>query len=91
MLLTPEDFTVQVFYIYFFNYDWVKYAFGNHVGDLEHSNIIFDKKIPTRLYVSEHSWETIVPWGSLEIEMDGTHPVTYNARGTHATYLTGGR
>lgn len=91
MLLTPEEFTIQVFYIYFFPYDWVKYTFGNHVGDLEHTNITFEKKVPTRLYVSEHSWETIVPWGSAEIEMDGTHPVTYNARGTHATYLSGGR
>lgn len=30
-------------------------------------------------------------WGDSKIEMDGTHPVTYNARGTHATYLSGGR
>jgi len=90
MLLNPEDFTIQVFYIYFFPYDWVKYGFGNHVGDIEHTNIIFEKLVPTRLYVSEHSWETIVNWGDPSIEMDGNHPVTYNARGTHATYLSGG-
>lgn len=91
ILMNPESFTVQVFYTYFFPYDWVKYEFGNHVGDIEHTYIIYEKTLPTEVYVSQHSWGENIAWGAEGLEMDGSHPVTYNARGTHATYLSGGR
>lgn len=92
MMLNPDDFTIQVFYIYFFPYDWVKHMFGNHIGDVEHSAITFDKGLPSSLYVAQHNFAPEgVDWGSPLIEMDGNHPVTYNARGTHATFLNTGK
>ena len=90
MLLNPELYKIQVNYIYFFPYDWVKYGFGDHVGDLEHTTIYFDKAEPYNLKVSEHSWDTTVAWGDSKIEMNGKRPVVYNAQGTHATYLSSG-
>ena len=35
MLLNPDQSKIEVYYIYFFPYDWVKYRLGNHVGDVE--------------------------------------------------------
>lgn len=59
---------------------------GDHVGDVEHSSIIFNNGEPVTINLSQHSWGTTFDWTSNEIEKEGTHPITYNARGTHATY-----
>ena len=64
ILMNPESFTIQVFYTYFFPYDWVKYEFGNHVSDIEHTYIIYEKTLPTEVYVSQHSWGESIAWGA---------------------------
>jgi len=92
MILNPDKFKVVANYIYFFPYDWVKYGFGNHVGDLEHTSINFDCGEPKSLYVSIHSGGKLFDdWNDERIEKDGIRPVVYNAMGTHATYWFAGR
>lgn len=93
ILLNPESNSIQVTYIYFYAYDWVKYRVGDHVGDLEHSEIVFVDGKPTKIYNAQHSWGQWKEWGADDIEMveNTTHPVGYSATGTHATYWSAGR
>jgi hypothetical protein len=91
MILNPDKYRVVANYIYFFPYDWVKYGFGNHVGDLEHTSIYFDGGAPFQIYVSQHAWGDPSDWNDPVVEKDGIRPVVYNAQGTHATYWTAGK
>jgi len=86
MLLNPEAYKVDVSYIYFFAFDSVQLPAGFHVGDLEHTSIQFDKGSPVRVDLSWHSWDKILDWA--DVHKEGKHPITYNGRGTHATYET---
>ena len=88
MLLNPEETTVEVSYIYFMPYDYVQWQIGFHVGDLEKTKVQFDKGVPTLVRASYHDSEKIKPYA--EVEKFGTHPVVYNARGTHATFFSRG-
>jgi len=92
IMLDPLNNKIHVFYIYFFDYDHVKdiYHLGNHVGDIEQTNIVFENGEPVEITADYHSWYTTLPWGDPQIEMFGNHPVVYNARGTHSTWFTAG-
>jgi len=89
-LLNPESSSVAVLYQYFMPYDLVKYGLGDHVGDIEHTTVYFTNGEPTIIEAHQHNWFVQKPWGDPIVEMDGTHPVLYNAQGTHATYYTAG-
>ena len=41
MLLNPEDSFLEVSYLYFHPYDWVRWKLGNHVGDIENTEVYF--------------------------------------------------
>lgn len=92
IMLDPLNNKIHVFYIYFFPYDHVKkiYHLGNHVGDIEQTNIVFENGVPVEITADYHSWYTTLPWGDPQIEMYGNHPVVYNARGTHSTWFSAG-
>ena len=89
MLLNPEDTAIEASYIYFMPYDHVKEGMGNHVGDIEKTKVDFIKGKPTKVRASYHDWEDIKDYADVEKTGD-THPVVYNAEGTHATYFSSG-
>jgi len=80
--------TLDVFYFYFYPYNLgntVAFtAFGNHVGDWEHSMVRFKHGEPIALHLSAHvdghswAWKTV--------EKMGDRPVGYVATGSHAMY-----
>lgn len=89
MYLNPEDCEIEADYMYWMPYDWVKYMLDNHIGDIEHTHVYFNKGEPTDVYASYHASDQTKPWD--KVEHYGDHPVVYNARGTHATYFQDGR
>ena len=62
----------------------------NHEGDWEHVSVIYDPSVkdpmPIQVLFSFHGHETVIGAGDAKLEMDGTHPVSYVAKGTHANY-----
>lgn len=66
-------------------------VWDNHVGDIEHAHIFFKNAIPTKIIASYHSWNTTKTWGDSSIEMNGTHPVLYSAKGSHGLWFSVGK
>lgn len=89
MLLNPEDTTIEVSFIPFMPYDWVKWGVGNHMGDTEHTAMEFVNGVPSNVTAHYHEFYNTKDYA--KVEKHGDHPVTYNARGTHATYFKHGR
>jgi hypothetical protein len=46
MMLKPLENKIQVTYFYFYAYNFGKLGYGNHVGDIESTTILFDKGLP---------------------------------------------
>ena len=84
-MLNPELNSVFVEYIYFMPYDYVTWGIDAHVGDLEHTNISFEKGTPTVVRVFHHG--NMNEKAYEDVERVGKHPIVYNAAGTHATYF----
>ena len=55
MLLNPEESSVNVYYMYFFGFDWVVWGVGNHVGDIEITRIQFDNTEPSLVTAYYHA------------------------------------
>lgn len=89
MFLNPEDSKMLVSYVYFMPYDWVKWQLGNHFGDLERTEITFENGVPGNVRAHKHA--SYHDRDFSKVEHHQTHPVVYNAKGTHATYFNHGR
>lgn len=73
---------------------WFYYAFNpgpinNHEGDWETITILINVQgIPEWAAYSQHESGERVPWGEVEVAQ-GTHPIVYVGRGSHANYFRG--
>jgi hypothetical protein len=77
---------------------WAFYAYNdgfltfNHEADWEHVTVSIDPKGNAaqgkllKVFFSEHKGGVTLNAGDAGLEMDGTHPVSYVAKGTHANY-----
>ncbi|KAI9743060.1 MAG: Vacuolar protein sorting-associated protein 62 [Claussenomyces sp. TS43310] len=87
-----DDGIVDVFYFYFYSYNEgpsvLGLAYGNHVGDWEHSMVRFINEVPTYIYLSAHSSGTAYNYTALN--MTDSRATTYIALGSHANYATTG-
>jgi hypothetical protein len=87
-----KDANVDIEYWLFYPYN-DGFSLFNHVSDWEHVRVTIDPKAKKLLSVrlSAHKGGTIANAGdpNLKVE-DGTHPVSYVAKGTHANYLKPG-
>lgn len=86
---------VQYWFFYPYN-DWE--GILKHEGDWEHISITLDaKQNPIRAYYAAHGTGEHHNWKDLEKvnesgqkDANGTHPVVYSAKGSHASYKTPG-
>ncbi|MBX3230502.1 MAG: Vps62-related protein [Labilithrix sp.] len=81
---------------------WIFYPYNdgfsifNHESDWEHVRVTIDPKAnggqgkATEVKLSAHKGGTIVKANDPKLSWDGTHPVAYVAKGTHANYLAPG-
>lgn len=81
---------------------WAFYPFNdgfitfNHEADWERVTVTIDPKgnaaqgKATQVFFSAHKGGVAIPAGDARIEWDGTHPVSYVAKGTHANYPKAG-
>ena len=90
MLLNPELSTVQAIYAYWMPFDQVPLLLDSHVGDIEHTAVSFVNGLPTTVEIGTHSGKQYHDFADKKLRKYGLHPVTYNARGTHATYFDEG-
>jgi hypothetical protein len=92
----PLNHTVVVTYFTLYPYNRGKEFLGtvwdNHVGDIEHVHVYFDKGKPYQVVASYHAWNTTKQWGDPDIEMvNGTnHFVLYSAKGSHGLWFSNG-
>lgn len=90
----PMKSTIVVSYFTFYPYNRGKPFFDlvwdNHVGDIEHLQIYFDKGKPYKLIAYYHSWNTTKSWGDSGIQLEGTHPVVFSANGSHGLWFVNG-
>ncbi len=76
--------TIQYWLLYFYN-DW----FNKHEGDWELVQVMLDANgEPEWVVLGQHHGGTRRAWASAPVE-EGTHPVAYVARGSHANYFAG--
>lgn len=76
--------TIQYWLLYFYN-DW----FNKHEGDWELVQVTLDANgEPEWVVLSQHHAGSRRAWASAPVE-EGTHPVVYVARGSHANYFVG--
>jgi len=62
---------------------------GVHNGDIEHTQVRVDKELNfISITIAYHAWDKT--FKKNEIEWDGTHPLAYMAKGSHALYPHGG-
>ncbi len=78
----PGGFEIQ--YWLFYAYD-DNVLFVNHESDWEHIVVVLDSDT-NPYFVSFAQHDGSVPYAPEEILLDGTHPVVYVARGSHASY-----
>jgi len=58
---------------------------GVHNGDIEHTQVLVDSSLNfISITIGYHEWESIHTRN--DIEWDGTHPIVYMAKGSHAMY-----
>ena len=75
---------IQYWALYFYN-DWL----NKHEGDWEMVQVMFSADgVPEWVVLSQHHGGTRRSWDQAPVE-DGTHPVVYVARGSHANYFAG--
>ena len=80
----PGIVTIQYWAFYYYN-DW----FNKHEGDWEMVQVILtDEGEPECVVLSQHHGGTRRVWAQAPLE-EGTHPVAYVARGSHANYFVG--
>ncbi|KAG8850239.1 Vacuolar protein sorting-associated protein 62 [Tulasnella sp. 330] len=83
-----EPGIIDIFYFYFYPYNLgntVAFtAFGNHVGDWEHSMVRFKDGHPIAVHFSAHADGHSWAWKTVE-KMEN-RPVAYVATGSHAMY-----
>jgi len=80
----PAYITIQYWVYYFYN-DW----FNKHEGDWELVELILTTDgQPEWVVYSQHHGGVRRAWSSTPVE-EGTHPVVYVARGSHANYFAG--
>ncbi|HSB65604.1 MAG TPA: PrsW family glutamic-type intramembrane protease [Anaerolineales bacterium] len=78
----PEYTAIQYWLFYFYN-DW----FNKHEGDWELVEVILlSDEQPAWVVYSQHHGGVRRSWTTTSLE-DGTHPVVYVARGSHANYF----
>jgi hypothetical protein len=82
---------------------WAFYAYNdgfltfNHEADWEHVTVSVDPKgngaqgAALKVFFSAHKGGTTLNAGDPKLEMDGTHPISYVAKGTHANYSKPGQ
>lgn len=62
---------------------------GVHNGDIEHSIVYLDSNlVPYKVNTAYHEWSTTS--NTSDLSFDGSHPVIYAARGSHAGYPANG-
>lgn len=80
----PQYITIQYWLFYFYQ-DW----FNKHEGDWEMVEVTLSADgQPEWVVYSQHHGGTRRSWATTPIE-NGTHPVVYVARGSHANYFAG--
>lgn len=93
-LKNPLNHSLFVTYFNFYCYNrgkkFLNTVWDNHVGDIEHSHIYFEKGIPTKIIASYHSFDTVRLWGENMTFYNGTHPILYSARYSHGLWFTPG-
>ncbi len=70
---------------------WYYYAFNNgpindHEGDWELVVVLINNGVPESAVYSQHNSAERVGWGEVD-KVEGTHPVVYVGRGSHANYF----
>jgi hypothetical protein len=85
---------VQYWFFYFYN-DFLNV----HEGDWEMIQVVYDEaetpeqaldQEPTRLAYSGHAGGEQASWSDRKVRTEGSHPVVYVARGSHAAYFESG-
>lgn len=83
---------VDVFYFYFYAYNQgntvLFHELGDHIGDWEHNMIRFQDGLPQLIWYSQHGNGEAYVFEA--VEKEGTRPISYAARGSHAMYSTPG-
>lgn len=86
---TPGQLALQ-FYIYWYFNDWN----NKHESDWEFVQLIFDAntasdalgKEPVEVGYAQHEGGEASDWEDSKLSLDGTHPVVFASRGSHASY-----
>ncbi|KAF2791963.1 hypothetical protein K505DRAFT_308528 [Melanomma pulvis-pyrius CBS 109.77] len=85
---------VDVFYFYFWSFNWGGVVLGNqlgdHVGDWEHNMIRFVDGAPKYVWYSQHANGEAYTFAALKKDAAGKRPLVYAANGSHALYPTPG-
>lgn len=90
--------TLQYWFYYSDDYQLIRGAFGAkggfHEGDLESAGVLLsrDTHRPVYVWTARHAAEgTRFAWNEPDLTIEGTHPVLWEARGSHASYESCGR
>jgi hypothetical protein len=70
---------------------WIFYAYNDgalneHEGDWEMAEVVLRAGQPVQASYTQHTAGQTALWADVE-KLDGTHPIVYAARGTHANYF----
>lgn len=94
-----ENSSIDVFYFYFYAFNpgtsvlRIPFLnFGTHVGDWEHTMLRFPSpnSAPSAMWYSQHANGQAFRYSSVEKDADGTRPIVYVAKGSHANYAIPG-
>jgi Vacuolar protein sorting-associated protein 62 len=83
---------VDAFYMYFYAFNqgntfWFR-ELGDHIGDWEHNMIRFQDGEPQAIWYSQHGNGQAFKYEV--VEKQGKRPITYSAKGSHASYAVAG-